>query len=210
MLRIAEEEGIVEKVPRVRLYKPDNARERVLTEEEYQRLLAVSPVHLQRIIICAYETGMRSGEIQYLTWPKVDLKAGFIRLEGKDTKTGEGRAVPISSVLSEVLGDIRKETPEGKITPIDGQVFTWKGKPMTEGWKTAFKTACRKASLTDLHFHDLRHTFVTQKVREGHDYKRIMAITGHKTFAVFQRYNNPTEDDVKAVVLANPPKKVVG
>jgi hypothetical protein len=37
-----------------------------------------------------------------------------------------------------------------------------------------------------------------------------MAITGHKTFAVFQRYNNPSEADIKAVVLAEPPKKVVG
>ena len=81
---------------------------------------------------------------------------------------------------------------------------------MAEGWKTAFKTACHKAGLEGLHFHDLRHTFVTRKVREGHDYKRIMAITGHKTFAVFQRYNNPSEADIKEVVLAKPPKKMVG
>jgi len=47
---------------------------------------------------------------------------------------------------------------------------------------------------------------VTRKVREGWDYKRIMAITGHKTFAVFQRYNNSSEeDDIKAVVVADPP-----
>ena len=81
---------------------------------------------------------------------------------------------------------------------------------MTEGWKTAFKTACRNAGLTDLHFHDLRHTFVTRKVREGWDYKRVIALTGHKTFAVFQCYNNPSEGDIKAVVLADPPRKVVG
>jgi len=81
---------------------------------------------------------------------------------------------------------------------------------MTEGWKTAFKTACRNAGLADLHFHDLRHTFVTRKVREGWDYKRIMAITGHTTFAVFQKYNNPSEEDIKAVVLADPPRKVAG
>jgi hypothetical protein len=37
-----------------------------------------------------------------------------------------------------------------------------------------------------------------------------MAITGHKTFAVFQQYNNPSEEDIKAVVLADPPRKVVG
>lgn len=81
---------------------------------------------------------------------------------------------------------------------------------MSWGWKRAFNTACQKAALEDFHFHDLRHTFVTRKVREGWDYKRIMAITGHKTFATFQRYNNPTEEDVKAVVLANPPKKMIG
>jgi integrase len=210
MLRIAEEEGVIETVPRVKLYKPDNARERALSAEEYERLLAASSPHLRRITICAYETGMRRGEIQALTWNKVDLKAGLIRLEGKDTKTGEGRVIPISSALRAVLTDIRLDLKEGKVAPIDGRVFTWKGKAIAEGWRTAFVAACRRAGLTDLRFHDLRHTFVTRKVREGWDYKRIMAITGHKTFAVFQRYNNPSEDDIKAVVLADPPRKVVG
>jgi integrase len=211
MLRIAEEERVIETVPRVKLYKPDNARDRALNEEEYQQLLAASSLHLQRIIICAYETGRRRGEIQSLTWNKVDLKAGLIRLESKDTKTGEGRPVPISATLRAVLDEIRYALREGKVSPIDGRVFTWKGKPMTEGWKTAFRAACRRARLADLHFHDLRHTFVTRKVREGWDYKRIMAITGHKTFAVFQRYNNPSEEDIKEVVLAEAPrKKVVG
>jgi hypothetical protein len=46
---------------------------------------------------------------------------------------------------------------------------------------------------------------VTCKVREGWDYKRIMAITGHKTFTVFQPYNNPSEDDLKEVVAGPPP-----
>ena len=114
MLRIAEEEGVIEAIPKVKLYKPDNARERALNEEEYQQLLAASSLHLQRIIVCAYETGMRRGEIQFLTWNKVDLKAGLIRLEGKDTKTGEGRPVPISPALREVLDAIRQELREEK------------------------------------------------------------------------------------------------
>jgi hypothetical protein len=37
-----------------------------------------------------------------------------------------------------------------------------------------------------------------------------MAITGHRTLATFQRYNNPTEEDLKEVVLANAPMKVAG
>ena len=54
---------------------------------------------------------------------------------------------------------------------------------------------------------------ITRKVREGWDYKRIMAITGHKTFAVFQRYNNPTEEDLREVVMTTPharPNESVG
>ncbi len=85
-----------------------------------------------------------------------------------------------------VREEIRKEHREGKVAPIGGHVFTWGGRAMSEGWKRAFQTACRKAGLEDFRFHDLRHTFVTRKVRGGWDYKRIMAITGHKTLAVFQ------------------------
>jgi integrase len=210
MLRLAVEEGLIEIAPIVRLYKENGARDRALSEEEYQRLLDVAPLHLRRILLCAYETGMRAGEIRQLTWDKIDFKTGFIRLSAEDTKTNEKRAIPLSPILRETLEEIRKELREGKVAPIGGHVFTWGGRAMSGGWKRAFHTACQKVELEDFHFHDLRHTFVTRKVREGHDYKRIMAITGHKTFAVFQRYNNPTEEDVKAVVLANPPKKMVG
>lgn len=81
---------------------------------------------------------------------------------------------------------------------------------MTEGWKRAWATPCQKAGLEDPRFHDLRHTFITRKVREGWNYKRIMAITGHKTFAVFQRYNNPSEEDLREVVAGSPRAMVTG
>lgn len=125
ILRLAEEKGVIEKAPKVRMYKPDNGRERVLSEEEYEWLLAVSPLHLHRIITCAYETGMRSGEVQHLTWDKIDPKTGFIRLAAEETKTERKRAIPLSPALRAVLEDIRKEEQrEGKVTPIDGRVFT--------------------------------------------------------------------------------------
>lgn len=210
ILRLAVEEGLRESAPLVKLYREHGARDRVLSEDEYHRLLEAPTPHLWRLMLCAYETGMRAGEIKRLTWDKVDFKTGFIRLSAEDTKTNEKRAIPISATLRETLEAIRKEQREGKVASIGGHVFPWKGKPMTEGWKTAFHAACRRAGIENFHFHDLRHTFVTRKVREGWDCKHIMAITGHKTLATFQRYNNPTEEDVKAVVLANSPKKMVG
>lgn len=153
---------------------------------------------------------MRRGEIKALTWPKVDLKAGLIRLSGEDTKSKEGRVIPISPALREMFEEIHREHREGKVAPIGGHVFTWKGRPMGEGWKTAWNAACKRARLEGLWFHDIRHTFVTRKVREGWDYKRIMAITGHRAFEVFQRYKTtPPRRTIKAVVLATPPRTVV-
>jgi hypothetical protein len=62
----------------------------------------------------------------------------------------------------------------------------------------------------DLRFDDFRHTFVTRKVRKGWDYKRVMAVTGHKTSAVFRCDNTPGQEDIKEVELASPPKKMIG
>jgi integrase len=143
-----------------------------------------------------------------VAWNECSTYFGITARFRLEYPTNEKRAIPLSSLLREILADIRKEQREGKVAPIGGAVFTWGGRAMSEGWKRAFQTACRKAEIEGLHFHDIRHTFVTRKVREGWDYKRIMAITGHKTFAVFQRYNNPSEEDVKEVVAAPPPVMV--
>jgi integrase len=137
MLRLAVEEGLIEGAPIVRLYKENGARNRALSralsEEEYQKLLDVAPLHLRRILVCAYETGMRAGEIKNLSWEKVDFKTGFIRLMAVDTKTNEKRAIPLSPLLRETLEEIRKEQREGKVAPIGGHIFTWGGKVMTGG-----------------------------------------------------------------------------
>jgi integrase len=51
--------------------------------------------------------------------------------------------------------------------------------------------------VTSATFHDLRHTFVTDARRAGIDYFRIMAMTGHKTMAVFKRYNPVDARDLR-------------
>jgi integrase-like protein len=52
--------------------------------------------------------------------------------------------------------------------------------------------------LTDLVFHDTRHTATTNLRRAGVDALTAMKIAGHKTMAVFKRYNTIDEDDLTA------------
>ena len=62
-----------------------------------------SPKHLKDILVTAYWTGMRKGEILNLTWDKVNLKERIIRLEAEDTKEKKAKTIPIGDKLFKAL-----------------------------------------------------------------------------------------------------------
>ena len=151
-----------------------------------------SSPHLQAVNLMAYHTGMRRGEILNLTWDRVDLKAGLIRLKAEDTKTDEARLVPLTADLTVQLKDLYKVRYLN-----EPHVFLVNGKSV-HSIKTAFNAACRRAKIEGFRFHDVRHTAVTNMRRAGIDHLTIMQITGHKTLEVFKRYNSFLENDLKA------------
>jgi integrase len=60
------------------------------------QLLAAAPNHLTPIRLTAYDSSMRRGELLKLTRNRVDLKVGVIRWRPEDTKTREGRVIPLT------------------------------------------------------------------------------------------------------------------
>lgn len=170
----------------------NNQRDRVLSEDEYSRLLVHCPTYIKPIIKVAYHTGMRQGEILNLTWGKLDLKEGFIYLNPEDTKTQESRDIPLTGELIEFFQAMPRGLPEVK-------VFMRNGKPINS-IREGFESACQKAEIKDFTFHDLRHTFVTNMRRAGVHETVIKAITGHKTRAMFDRYNSVNKEDLRASV----------
>lgn len=176
----------------VKFDKEHNVRDRVLTPEEYERLQACAAPHLQFINATAYHTAMRRGEILGLTWDRVDLSTGLVTLRPEDTKTDEGRVVPLTPDLTDQLRDLYKVR-----FLHEPHVFLVDGKPV-KSIKTAFKAACRRAGIQGFRFHDFRHTAVTNMRRAGLDHLTIMKITGHKTLDVFKRYNTFVAEDLRA------------
>lgn len=178
----------------------NNARDRVISPDELQNLLdaaAITAPHLVPIIELAYHSGMRRGEILGLTWDKVDLDDGIVRFSPEDTKTNKGRDVPLNDEMITMFRKLRDEWDNAP-APICNipYVFTFKGQQILE-IKRSFNSACRRAGIKDFHFHDLRHTFVTNARKAGvHDFV-IMAITGHTTFEMFKRYNKVDREDLK-------------
>lgn len=122
----------------------------------------------------------------------MDLKEGFVKLGPENTKTNEGRLVPLNRELREMF----KAMPRGlAMTP----GFTYHGHSIAE-MKRSFATTCKWAGIEDFTFHDLRHTAINNWRLQGHDYFRIMAASGHKTRNVFRRYNTVNKEELRALV----------
>jgi integrase len=193
MLSVAERRGLVasnaaKKVP---LPDPQNERDRVLIEDDWFRLYDVAAEHLKPILLVAYHLGPRLSEILKLTWDRVDIYQGFIQLRGVDTKTGEPRLVPMTPPVQEAfryLSKLRSLTCP--------YVFQYKGKAMHQV-KRSFRTAVRKAGITNFRFHDLRHCAATNLRRAGVDTVTAMKIVGHKSEKMHKRYNSVSEADLR-------------
>ncbi len=93
-----------------------------------------------------------------LTWAKVDLKTGSIRLAAEDMKETDKRVIPINPTLREVLEELREE--QRRVASIGGEVFTRNGQPI-RNYRTAFEEAREKTGLKDVTPHDYRHTAIT-------------------------------------------------
>jgi hypothetical protein len=63
--------------------------------------------------------------------------------------------------------------------------------------KTALASALRETGIGGFQLHDLRHTWTTNARKAGVDRTVIMKLTGHKTLAMFTRYNSVDEEDAR-------------
>ena len=191
---VAERRGLVQLNPAKRIPLPDphNERDRILSHDEWDRLYQASPVHLKPVLLLAYRLGPRLGEILKLTWDRIDLGRGFIKLRSADTKTKEPRLVPLTPDIHAALSNL------SKVRRLDtNRVFLYEGKPI-QSVKRSFQTAVREAGITDLRFHDLRHCAATNLRRAGVDSITAMRIVGHKSEKMHKRYNSVAESDLTA------------
>lgn len=182
------------------LKRNSNARDRILSPDEFENLMEKLPHHARGVLAMGYYTGMRRGEIASLTWDMVDLRRRVIRLEAANTKDREPRVIPIGDRLLKVLADIPRAVH-------DKHVFLYQGKPLTE-IKRTLKTACEAAGIEygrltkgGFVFHDLRHSFNTYMRKAGVPESVIMKITGHSTREMFDRYNRVDDEDTRQAVV---------
>lgn len=197
MFNLAIGEGYLDTNPacNVKMYSErDSIKERVLTAEEEAKLLDSCTVNLRPIVITALNSGMRRGEILGLQWKNGDLLKRIITVE--KTKSGKTRLIPINDLLMEVLMKLRKERTGELVFPFPFRsVRTW------------FENACKKAGITEVTFHTLRHNFASLLISRGCDIITLQQLLGHHSVTVTQRYAHSNEDRKRqAVELLKEPR----
>jgi len=123
-------------------------------------------------------------------WKQVDLGEMVLTLNPRQTKALKKRTIPISDRLASVLQELGAQKPHfPKDLIFDGH----------RSYYRAFKTACKRAGIDDLHFHDLRHTSSTWLDEAGISDPARRNILGHGSVRTGMRYVNPTQDVMRSV-----------
>lgn len=168
----------------VRKPRQGRGRDRRLTADELEALLrecrASGNAWLAPAFQLAIATAMRQGELLGLTWKDVDKKNRLaLLLDPTKLKTGEPRAVPLSSAALAVLEALPRSTT-GKVIP-QGRMTLYK----------AFQRACARAGIPDFTWHDLRHEALSRLAERG-DFSvlELAAVSGHKTLQMLKRYTH--------------------
>jgi integrase len=142
--------------------------------------------------------GWRVNEALALTWAQVDFAAGVVTLAVGSTKTGAGRVFPFAlPALAELLRAQCETTTaqERRAQRIIPTVFHRDGQPI-RNFRAAWLAGTKRAGQVGLLVHDLRRSAVRRFVRAGIPERVCMALSGHKSRSVFDRYNIVSERDL--------------
>lgn len=212
ILNTAVEDGMIRSNPcQVKGAGKEHAPERpIAMPNEVARIAdAIGPEYAPMVLLAAYAS-LRFGELAGLRRSSIDLlhstvnvSTQAVELKGgqvvfKDPKSGSGRKVRIDDDLAKTLN----QHLDDYVDPApDALVFTSpEGHPLRRTkFRNRWQTACTKAQVSGLHFHDLRGSGATWAGHQGATVAELMHRLGHRTPTVAMRYQHATAERDQAI-----------
>jgi integrase len=204
-------------------------RKGFVDDAQYERLVKQNPpLWLRTMLALGYNFGFRKGELLKMRVGQIDLLNQTITLYRGTTKSGEPRLLSfaglkdVEALLRECVRD--KGSDHALLTRPNGQrivnpLINWRILSVQAGLGefrcprchavipvTMRCEACDKrwqgvqVRYNGLLFHDLRRSAIRNLVRAGVNEQVAMTMSGHKSRAVFERYNIVSETDLRAAV----------
>jgi len=153
----------------VKMLKEDEPKSRFLSEEEYQKVLAVAKGIDRDIIVFLCNTGLRVTEFNSLKWQDIQPDMSYLEVIGKGNKL---RVVPLNPICRDILQRHKGSNGNG-----DGKL------PITRRNRHAETRICiklgKKAGIPKFGPHACRHYFATQLIKRGVSIYKVSKILGH-------------------------------
>lgn len=203
LFAMAVDEGLIDRNPcnGIQVRAPE-VEQKVLTTSEAETFLREARITNHRfypIWAMALLTGMRSGEMFALRWSDVDLEARIITIARQwtnkngigPTKTQRSRVVPISDDLLTFLKTLKLQRgDEESVLP---RLKEWE-----DGYQAQVtREFCAAIGVTEVKFHDLRATFITNLLARGVSLARVMSMVGHSQIKTTNGYLRKAGVDVQ-------------
>ena len=187
----------------LKLKKPKLTEQPCWSRSEVDRILAASTGWHRDALLILAETGMRVGEVKWLTWQDVDLERNVVHVRAKPgwrPKTGDQRAIPITPMLRSLLESLKHDSqwvltaPRSRQFPEGGRQFS--DRRLLEYLKRVVK----KLGLVG-HLHTFRHAFISTALTNGIPEAVVRSWVGHVDSEIMRLYthiNNQTSQAAMA------------
>ncbi|MDB5307239.1 MAG: hypothetical protein JWO38_1441 [Gemmataceae bacterium] len=176
----------------VKLRKPKPTNQPFWTHDQVAAILAVCSAELKPALTLLAETGMRVGELAWLTWADVELANNVLRIQPKEgwkPKTGDQRAVPLSPTSRRVLEDLPKRW-EWVVTMPGSKYHPRPGRQWTERrLLSALKRVLEQLGLPGK-LHTFRHSFISNALLKGVPVAVVREWVGHVDDEIIRHYTH--------------------
>jgi integrase len=137
--------------------------------------------HFKPMVLLSLNTGVRQGELFSLEWASV-VEGATITVQSGKSKSRRTRHVPLNKEARETIAHWRDQTGD------QGQVFKSDKGRAFDNVRTAWKKLLADASITDFHWHDMRHHFASRLVMAGVPLNTVRELLGHSDIKMTLRY----------------------
>lgn len=180
-------------------YKGDNPATMVRLNKEQPRVRSLEHNELEKFfnvinelpdsvsknaILMMLFTGARKGNVLRMKWSEIDLDAKIWKIPR--TKTDKNVTLALADSAVELLNQLKSENPESDYVFPSAESKSGHLYDAKKVWNTIRK----KAGITDVRLHDLRHTLATYMIEEGANPFIVQRVLGHKQLRSTQIYVN--------------------
>lgn len=177
---------------KIKIIKAPQTDSRVISPEEYIKLLKAIKGLDKDLIVFLANTGIRANECNCMTWNNLSPDNQYIVFNGKGNKK---RSVPLNEICQKIISKYRKKNKNG-----DGFIPFLHRYSSPCNFHVLCKRLSKKANIPMFGMHAFRHFFATRLLRNNVGIYKVAKLLGHSSVTTTEKvYAHLVPQDLKGI-----------